>query len=214
MPAPLSINPAEVDVANLDLSDGTTMLDLRYAAIGEGRWLPPLHYAKRRDIPRVACIITDHLALYEQIEELRRISGDESYEIVYDRATTTDAIQAGHHLYRVKRGGVPSEDVLALQISLKIDMNLPWHPENAQWPAKFPLIQWFKENDKSRLPGDPAQIDARLTREGIAYNKSVQASINKGYDAVNEEFRKDLDTYVVKNRNGVGTRLGRRHRHK
>lgn len=161
-----------------------------------------MHFAKRRHITGETYIYTDYLMEHEIREELRRISGDEGFDIIYDRATTTDCALPGHHVYRIlKRAGVPSEDVMVLEFSLKKDFSKAWTPDNAARPGWW-IIEHFKSRDKSRM----ADEEVRKMESGKdleEMNEENRAAKDRVVADKAQEFGKAIDTYGRKGRGGA-----------
>lgn len=161
-----------------------------------------MHFAKRRHITGETYIYTDRLMEHEVVTELRRISGDEGFDIIYDRATTTDCALPGHHVYRVlKRAGVPSEDVMVIEFSLKEDFNKPWTPGNARKPGWW-IIDHFKSRDKARMDDETLRkMESGRDIEEL-HEESKAAKAKETADKA-QEFGKAVDTYARKGRGGA-----------
>lgn len=161
--------------------------------------VPPMQRCKRRHIPAASFIRTDHIALHEATHELRLAACDQSFEIVYDRATTKDCVMAGHHVYRVIRyGGARSDDILQLEFSCKKDFSKAWTPENARDPGMW-IVDHFKKMDKARRSGDRARIEADISSELEDANAAIKAEARKDEIHMSQEFAKDVDKYARRN---------------
>ena len=160
--------------------------------------MPPMHKGKRRHITGESFILHDHLKIYEIQAELQRLSG-EQMEIIYDRATTTDCILPGHHIYRVlRRGGAPSEDVMVLEFSCKKDMEKPWSLENARMPDWW-IVKWFKQRDRARMTREEeTEVDRAVETKLEKLKKEKDAKM----DAASQEWAGAVDTFAKKGRVG------------
>lgn len=160
--------------------------------------VPPLHKAKRRHITGdCSYILHDAILIHEVGAELQRVSGDDGFEIIYDRATTTDSIRPGHHIYRIlRRGGVPSEDVMVLEFSCKMEMDKAWSPDNARPPGWW-IVEEFKKRDRARMT---AQQEAEADAEMDAANEKVKLEHATASMEKQREFAEAVDMKARKGR--------------
>ena len=164
--------------------------------------VPPMWRCKRRHIPAASFIRHDNMLMHEVTRDMRDAASDNSFEVVYDRATTTDCARSGHHGYRVIRyGGSPSDDILQLEFSCKKDFTRPWHPDNAREPG-FWIVEHFKKMDKSRRLGDKAHIEEEISKELETANEDMKAGIRKEEIEKAQHMGKEIHTYARKNRMG------------
>lgn len=173
----------------------------RLQAVKEGLWLKPMSRCVRMEIPDINPLCQDDLELYDLTRELNKLGGG-PFEILYDRSTTTDASRPAFHLYRRVRGfGGCAGDELVLEFSLSRNPEEPWNPDNGRVPGK-----WLIERFKTLV----SQKDVDPVAEAIKHNdaKLDQAARQ---DAERElHFRKEIDTYVNRGKNGIAKNMGRR----
>ncbi len=185
-------------------------LEYRIAAIKAREWLHPMERCHRGEIPQVSPICADFRMLHKLQNDLKHAAGGTVLEVLYDRATCMDAAAPGWHVYKlVTRGAVPSEDVLARQWSCKIDMNLPYTPENARMPGSADL-EWFKMKDKARMPGTIKQINDKIDADHKEHHDSIIVEGDKNLADAGAELDKEHDTFVHKGRNGIVEKLKRK----
>ena len=164
-------------------------------------WNPPLQKCKRRHISPVGYILHDAMAMFDVTFELNRIAGGsgQDFEVVYDRSTTTDSLAPGHHCYRIlSHGGVPSEDILQLEFSCKLDFNKPWTPDNARPPGMW-IVEHFKKQDKARRSGTRQEIERDIVEEAVEENRKQTKSNQKELDATTYHFAKEVHRKAMRN---------------
>lgn len=187
-------------------------LAYRIEAIKTREWLHPMERCHRGEIPQVSPICADYRALHLLQKDLQAAAGGTVLEILYDRSTCMDAAAPGWHVYKlVTRGAVPSEDVLARQWSCKVDMSLPYTPENARMPGNADL-EWFKANDKARMAGTVKQIDERIDADHKERHDSIIAGGDKNLAEAGADLDKEHDTYVGKRKNNIVDKLKRKNK--
>lgn len=175
-----------------------TIIDERMAASP----VPPMWRCKRRHIASASYVLHDAITMHEVVRELCNAASDDSFEVIYDRATTTDCARPGHHVYRVIRyGGVPSDDILQLEFSCKKDFDKPWTADNSKAPGYW-IVEHFKKVDKARRIGDKAHVEADIARELETHNEAVKAANRKEELEQSQHFAKEVDTHARKKRVG------------
>lgn len=164
----------------------------------------------RGEIPQVSPICADYRMLHNLQRDLNHAAGGTVLEVLYDRSTCMDGTAPGWHVYKlVSRGAVPSEDVLALQWSCKTDMSLPYTPDNAQMPGNADL-EWFKANDKARMPGTVKQINNKIDADHKERHDAIIAEGDQELADAGADLDKEHDTFVTKRKNNLVDKLKRK----
>ena len=98
-------------------------------------------------------------------------------------------------LYRVVRKGVvPSEDVMMKEFEVV-------GPRGEYRPLGMWLIDWLRLNDKTEGGAiDPTQANRATLRRLDAEDEAFEKGKEKQIDVISTQFKKDMETHVVRSR--------------
>lgn len=183
---------------------GLLRLQKREAGIPQ----PPMKYCHRCDLPETKYLFEPRQStLAFRLKQL-----DPGFEIIYDRATTKNNMQPGHHLYRViRKGASQAMDYMVLELSIQEDLDMRWPTGVPKLPGDW-LIAELQSRRKSRFEGSEASVQKQLEEMREAGNIANEAKIQRETNEAISHFDKETQPYLKGQKSFTGPKNAKRRR--